>query len=289
MSLTELKQDWAYAVRTMRRAPGFTAIAVLTLAAGIGVNTAMFSVVNAVLLRPLPYANAERVLAVWNQWPGTAQGRLSQPEVLDFRDRLRSADLAAFGTGSDTLTGRGEPERLAFTAATANWLPMLGVTPVLGRHFLPEEERPGNERVVILTDGLWRRLFNADRGAIGQTLTLDRIRFVVVGVLPPTFVAPGEFGSNERSAFIRPIAIDPAGPRNERGSHYLLALALPRDGFTRSRLKPRSSPCRAHSSTSTGMNTTRPIVHGPPRSPLRLWRTRGEPCSFCWRPFPWFS
>src|SRR5262245_59970728 len=110
MKLADLKQDAAFAMRAMQRAPGFAAIAILTLAAGIGVNTAMFSVVNAVLLRPLPYANAERVLTVWNQWPGTSEGRLSQPEVLAFRERATRLDLAAVATGSDTLTGRGEPQ-----------------------------------------------------------------------------------------------------------------------------------------------------------------------------------
>jgi putative ABC transport system permease protein len=227
-----LIQDVAYAVRTMRRAPAFTAIAVLTLAAGIGVNTAMFSVVDRVLVRPLPYAHAESLFVLWNMWAGTERARLSNPEFLDFRERLRSADVAAYVGGSDNLTGRDEPQRLIFTAVTTNWLSLVGVTPALGRSFRREEERPGNDDVVILTDGLWRSLFAADVAAIGQTMILDGRSFTIVGVLPRDFAVPGEFGSVERSAYLRPLVLDPAAPRDERGTHYLSALLRPREGYT---------------------------------------------------------
>jgi putative ABC transport system permease protein len=233
MSLAELKQDVTYAVRTMRRAPGFTAIAVLTLAAGIGVNTAMFSVVNSVLLRPLPYGNADSLLALWNRWPGTERAGLSDSELHDFRERARTADVAAFAGGTDNLTGRGEPERLVFTAVTANWLDVLGVAPTLGRTFRLEEELEANNGVVILTDGLWRRLFNASPSVLGQTMTLDNRPFTVVGVLPRGFAVPYEFDSVERSAYLRPLSLDPSAPRNSRGTHYLAAVARPRPGYTR--------------------------------------------------------
>ena len=232
MAAFGLTQDVAYAVRTLRRAPAFTAIAVLTLAAGIGVNTAMFSVVDRVLLRPLPYAHAESLFVLWNTWAGTDRASVSNPEFLDFRERLRSADVAAFVDGSDNLTGRGEPQRVIFTAVTSNWLSLLGVTPALGRSFRSEEELPGNDDVVILTDGLWRTLFAADAAAIGQTMMLDGRPFTIVGVLPRGFAVPGEFGSVERSSYLRPLVLDPAAPRDQRGTHYLSALARPRQGYT---------------------------------------------------------
>jgi putative ABC transport system permease protein len=232
MDLHGLTQDVAYAARTMRRAPAFTAIAVLTLAAGIGVNTAMFSVVNAVLLRPLPYAHADSVFAVWNVWKGTDQGGLSIPEYLDFRERLRSADLAVTAGGSDNLTDRGEPQRLVFTAVTSNWLSVFGITPALGRSFELREERPGNDDVVMLTDPLWRTLFNADPAAIGQTMRLGGRTATIIGVLPRGFALPYQFGSVERSSYLRPLVLDPAAPRDQRGNHFLAAFARPRAGAT---------------------------------------------------------
>jgi predicted permease len=233
MALAGLKQDVVYVVRAMRRAPGFATVAVLTLAAGIGVNTAMFSVVNAVLLRPLPYGHADALLALWNRWPGTERAGLSDPELHDFRERARTAEIAAYAGGAGNLTGRGEPERLVFTAVTANWLDVLGVPPALGRTFRLDEELEANNGVVILTDGLWRRLFNASPSALGQTITLDNRPFTVVGVLPAGFAVPTEFDSVERSAYLRPLMLDPAAPRTTRGNHYLLAVARPRAGHTR--------------------------------------------------------
>jgi putative ABC transport system permease protein len=232
MSLRDLRQDAVYALRAMKRAPGFTAVAVLTLAAAIGVNTAMFSVVDAVLLRPLPYAHAAQLHALWNYWPGTERGGLSDPELLDFRERARTFDVAAFAGGTDNLTGRGQPEQLVFTAVTANWLDVLGVQPALGRSFRAEEELAGGDDVVILTDGLWRRLFDGDPAALGQRIILDGRPHTVIGVLGPGFARPGEFESPERSAYLRPLALDSAAPRNERGSHYMAAIVQPRPGYT---------------------------------------------------------
>jgi putative ABC transport system permease protein len=230
--VAQLKQDVGYALRMMRRTPAFTAIAILTLAAGIGANTAIFSVVNAVLLRPLPYANADSVAMLWNHWKGSDKGGLSNPEFLDFRERLRSLELAGFSKVSINVTGRGEPERLLATDMSANALRVLGVNPVLGRGFSSEEELPGNGRVVLLTHDLWARLFNSSPAALGQTLTLNGEPHTVIGVLPPEYVTPDEFGSLQRSAAIVPLSLDPAAPRNERGQHYISALARLRDGFT---------------------------------------------------------
>jgi putative ABC transport system permease protein len=228
----QLKQDVQYAVRMMRRAPTFTAVAVMTLATAIGANTAIFSVVDAVLLRPLPYANSESVSLLWNHWKGSDKAHVSNPEFLDARERLRSVDVAAFSKVVVNLTGRGEPERLLGTDVTANYLEVLGVNPVLGRSFLPQEERQGEGQVVILTHDLWARLFNSSRDALGQSLVLNGEPYTIVGVLPPTYVTPDEFGSLQRSELLVPLTFDPAAVRNERGSHYLALPVRLRTGYS---------------------------------------------------------
>ncbi len=276
MSLAGLKQDVTYAVRMMRRAPAFAAIAVLTLAAGIGVNTAMFSVVNAVLLRPL--ALRERRLApgalepmAGNRPRRTVRSRAATISV-NARERRR---LRAFAGGTGNLTGRGEPERLVFTAATANWLDVLGVTPTLGRNFRLDEELEANNDVVILTDGLWRRLFNANPSALGQTITLDNRPITVVGVLPPGFAAPYEFDNIERSAYLRPLTLDPSAPRNERGNHYMAAVARPRAGLHERTDRVRDRDDRdAGSSASTRLHTSRRTAPGSRRCTPKLLATR---------------
>jgi putative ABC transport system permease protein len=230
--VAQLKQDIAYALRMMRRTPTFTGIAILTLAAGIGANTAIFSVVNAVLLRPLPYARTDSLAMLWNHWTGSDKGGLSNPEFLDFRERLRSVEVAGFSKLAINVTGRGEPERLLATDMTANALHVLGVNPLIGRAFSAEEELPGRGRVVLLAHDLWLRLFNGSNDALGQSLTLNGEPHTVIGVLPAGYVAPDEFGSIQRSAAVVPLTIDPAAPRNERGQHYISALARLRDGFS---------------------------------------------------------
>jgi putative ABC transport system permease protein len=230
--LAQLRQDVTYALRMMRRSPGFTAIAILTLATGIGANTAIFSVVNAVLLRPLPYGNAESAVVVRNLLDGARDFGFSTPEVLDARERLRSMDIAGFSTGGVNLTGRGDPERLQATAATSNYLSVLGVNPSLGRSFLPAEELPGRGKVVILTHDLWTRLFAGSPDAIGQSLTLNGKLHTIVGILPASYVTPDEFGSLQRSAMVVPLTLDPAEPRHERGSHYLSTVARRRAGYS---------------------------------------------------------
>ncbi len=230
--VTQLKQDVGYALRMMRRTPAFTAIAIVTLTTGIGANTAIFSVVNAVLLRPFPYANAESVMVVRNLLDGTRDYGFSNPEFLDARERMRTLELAGFSKVVVNLTGRGEPERLLGTDTTWNALQVLGVNPVIGRSFRPEEELPGSGRLVILTHELWSRVFNGSRDALGQALVLDGEPRTVIGVLPPEFVVPDEFAALQRSALIVPLTIDPAAPRNERGSHYLRGFARPRSGHS---------------------------------------------------------
>jgi putative ABC transport system permease protein len=230
--MAQLRQDVAYAARMMRRTPGFTAVAILTLATGIGANTAIFSAVNAVLVRPLPYSHPDRVAMLWNHWPSSAKSGLSMPELLDFRERLRSVDVAALAGGAVNLAGRAEPERLHAAYVTANYFDVLGVRPVLGRTFAAREEARGEGRVVLLTYAVWQRLFDGRRDAIGQRLMLDKEGYTVVGVLPQDFELPHEFGALEPSAVILPLTLDPAASRAERGSHYLRTIVRVRDGYS---------------------------------------------------------
>jgi predicted permease len=230
--VAQLRQDVAYALRMMHRGPAFTAIAIVTLAVGIGANTAIFSVVHAVLLRPLPYANPDSTVIVQNLLDGTRDYGFSNPEFLDARERLRSLEIGAFASGSVNITGRSEPERLQSAYVTAAVLPVLGVNPTLGRGFRLEEELPGRDSVLILTDDLWRRLFNGSFDALGQSLTLNGRPHTIIGVLPPGFVMPDEFRAIQRSAILLPLTLDPAAPRDQRGSHFLTAVGRYRDGYS---------------------------------------------------------
>ena len=189
-----LRHDLRYAVRSLRQRPGFTALTVLTLALGIGATSAIFSVVNGVLLRPLPYERPDDVVLVHTRLDGISGRELSLPEYFDLREQSRSfSRIAAFSNGSLTLTGSGEPERLQAGYVTAEALPLVGVSPARGSGFAPEEDLPGRPPVVILSDGLWRRRFGADPGIVGRTLILDDQPTTVLGVMPAGFQLPSHY------------------------------------------------------------------------------------------------
>ncbi|MGO8733509.1 MAG: ADOP family duplicated permease [Terriglobia bacterium] len=188
-------QDVRYSLRQLKRNPGFTAVAVITLALGIGATTAIFTVVNAVLLRPLPYPHPEELVYVqeilgnyglnpfvWNK------------EFAAWRNQSRTlSPIAAYRDFMANLTGGGEPERIICGMATTSFFSLLGVRPVVGRLFLPEEDRPGGASVVILSEALWKNRYRGDPSVLGRGLTLDGKVYTVVGVLPATFVIPDEF------------------------------------------------------------------------------------------------
>jgi len=183
--LRSVWQDLAYGIRLLALNPGFTLVAVLVLALGIGASTAIFTVINTVLLRPLPYPDPERLVMVWenDRLRGTRQEQASAPDFLDFRAQATVFEgLSAWQSTDVTLTGTGEPERLVAARVSANYFSLLGAKPLLGRGFAPEEEQAGRGRVAILSQGLWQRRFGADRGVLGRTVTLDGVSFVVVGV-----------------------------------------------------------------------------------------------------------
>lgn len=187
--LEALWQDLRFGARMLFKQPGFTAIAVLTLALGIGANITIFSVVNSVLLRPLPYPNSDRLVYLWSDSPrlnirerASAYGNFSE-----WRDQNRSfEDMAVFDPTVVTLTGAVEPEQVMSMRASANLFPLLGVAPMLGRTYTAEEERQ-KARVVVLSHGLWRRRFGATPGILGQTIEIDGLRSEVIGVMPKHF------------------------------------------------------------------------------------------------------
>jgi putative ABC transport system permease protein len=192
-----LLQDLRYALRVLRKSPGFTAVALLTLALGIGANVAIFSVVRGVLLRPLPYHEPERLVAVFTSNPERPgeRGPFSPQDLDDFRSQQQTySSVGAYwyseASSGKTLAGHGEPRHLESAFADSSFFTTLGVAPALGRAFAAAEDVHGNDAVAILSDGLWRRLFQADPGVVGQTVTLDGSPFVVVGVMPPAFAFP---------------------------------------------------------------------------------------------------
>src|SRR5687767_10343966 len=149
--LDEFTQDLRFGGRTLRRNPGFAAIAVLTLALGIGANAAIFSVVNAVLLRPLPWREPDRAVMIWSKWVSFGKTWVAEGEVLDYRKRSRTlSEVAAWSDGQVNLTGDGEPERVAAASVTANLFPVLGVQPMVGRAFSAAEDLPNGPNVVVL-------------------------------------------------------------------------------------------------------------------------------------------
>jgi putative ABC transport system permease protein len=185
----KLKQDLRYAIRTMRKKPGFTFIAVITLALGIGASTAIFTVVNAGLLRGLPYKSSDRLYHIWESTPQKefAQREFSYPDYQDYQQNQVFEGLAAYTGGGGIMSGRGEPERVFAPAASANFFSVLGVEPHLGRTFQTGEDKQGAPRVVVLTYGMWQRRFGGDPGIIGQSLTINGDSHTVVGVLPASF------------------------------------------------------------------------------------------------------
>jgi putative ABC transport system permease protein len=187
--IADLWQDLRFGARMLLKQPGFTLIAVLTLALGIGANTAIFSIVNAVLLRPFPYKEPERLVILRERVSGGSGFSPSYPNFADWRAQNTVFDsmAAALGNESFNLTGAGEPERLQGRIVSAEFFSTLGIKPLIGRDFLAEEDRPGATPAAILSYGFWRRRFGEDPSVIGKRLTLNNQNFTVVGVTPPNF------------------------------------------------------------------------------------------------------
>ena len=189
-----LLQDLRYALRILAKQPAFTAIAVLTLALGIGANTAIFSVVNALLLQPLPYPHPEQLVRIRERTPVFPSGSVGYPNYLDWRANQRGfTDLALYRSGDANLSGTGvdnEPEHVIAARVTFNFLSILGVPPLLGRDFRESDDLPGSRKVVLISEGLWKRRFGGSAGMIGQQITVDGVPREVIGVLPSQVQIP---------------------------------------------------------------------------------------------------
>jgi putative ABC transport system permease protein len=211
-----LLQDFRYALRQLRKKPGFTAVAVLTLALGIGATTAIYSVVDSLLFRPLPYNTSSRIVRVWNTFPprGMMEIPASEPEFLEYSQSQSFAHFAGFSTGAVTLTGSGDPVRVAAAWGTSDFFRVMGTKPLLGRVFTPDEFQTGRGQVAVLNFGLWQSRFGSDPEIIGKTILLNGQRCTVVGVMPRNF----NFPSEDVNVW-QPLPIAPASANV--GNHYL--------------------------------------------------------------------
>ena len=193
-ALEQLWRDVRYAARVLKKSPSFTAAVVATLALSVGANTAIFSVVSGLLLHPLPYEHPGRVMMLEDRWlPRFPSFEATPQEFRGWREQSRAFEqLAAFATAGFTITGDGRPERIPGARVSANLPSLLGVSPVVGRGFLDEDDRAGSDRVVLLGYGLWQRRFASDPHVVGRILTLNNVGFTVIGVMPPDFRFPQE-------------------------------------------------------------------------------------------------
>ncbi|HEU4937791.1 MAG TPA: ABC transporter permease, partial [Vicinamibacterales bacterium] len=214
-----IRQDVRYGIRTLRRTPGFTIVAAVTLSLGIGASSAIFTVANTVMFRPLPFTDSQRLMRLWESNPekGWPTFSASHPNFLDWRAQSQSFErLAAQSSGGFTLTSPAGAEIVRALTVSADFLPVLGVTPALGRNFQADEDRPGGHTTVaILTHDFWQRKFGGNAAVLGTSVTLDGRPFDIVGVLPPSF----QWGN--RTDLLVPLAPDPARSRSD---HRLLVI-----------------------------------------------------------------
>ena len=219
--------DLRVAFRTLVKNPGFTAVAVLTLALGIGVITMVFSLVNALVLRPFPFRDPAHLVFLDENNPRQGFDRLglAYPDYLDWRQQNTVfEDIGVYGHTAYTLTGQGQPERLLGVEVSASLFALLGVQPVVGRPFTSEEDQPGSASVALISHGLWQRRFGSDTNLLGQVLTLDGRSHTVVGIMPPRFAFP------ETAELWTPLIVD--NPESQRSSHTYAGLARLKRGIT---------------------------------------------------------
>ncbi len=227
-------QDLRYGVRQLMKNPSFTFITILTLALGIGANTAIFSVVNAVMLKPLPFRNTEELVVLWEKMKQTDTLDLAPNDFVEYRDRAQSFEqFAAASRQGFTLTGNEEPLRVDGAQVSANMFQMLGVAPYLGRDFDGREDKPGNDGVAILSYGLWQRRFGGEPTILGQTLILDGEPRTVIGIMPADFQFPPSLSRGNtpeaKSELWVPLVLENITARN---SHFLLAIGRLKKGTT---------------------------------------------------------
>ncbi len=239
-----LIQDLRYAARALSSKPAFTALAIIALALGIGANSAIFSVVNATLLRSLPYPEPERLVMIWGTTPQVERASISPPDFLDFKEQNQVFErIAAFNSGGFTLTGGDEPEQIRGARVTADFFAALGVNPILGRSLLPEDEKPGASRIVMLSQGLWQRRFNSDQNIIGKSVTLNGQSYEVAAVMPASFrfTIPGIFRAPAELWVPYSLIKD----ESARNNHYLRVIARLKPGADRQSAQSQMSAIAA--------------------------------------------
>jgi putative ABC transport system permease protein len=262
-----LLQDIRYAIRMLRKNLGFTSVAVITLALGIGANTAIFSVVNAVLLRPLPFREPKQLVRVYSEFPTMQLKKfwLSPPELLDIQKEAKSWEsIGGWVTTGQNVGTDNEPLRVTSAAITRGLIDTLGVQPALGRNFTVEEDRNGGPNVAILSHGLWQRAFGGKNDIIGKQIQVNSQSTTVVGVMPRDFAFPP--GSNDQVEVLLPLQFDPANP-GSRGSHFLSVIG---------RLKPGVNIDQARSELGSLMagwksENRAPHLLNPERHPVLLF------------------
>ena len=265
--MQSLLQDLRYGVRMLLHKPGFAAVAVITMALGIGANTAIFSVVNAVLLRPLPYREPGKLVRVYTEFPTMDLKKfwMSPPEFFDISNEADSWESigAWTTTGRNVATSTEEPIRVTAAIITRGLVDALGVQPAVGRNFTPEEDRNGGPQTAIISDGLWRRAFGKQPDIIGKQIQINSQPTTVVGVMPSGFAFPP--GSNDPAEVWLPLQLDPGNP-GSRGSHFLYVIG---------RLKPNLRVEQARSemdSLVAGWQSSNRAMHlpGPEKHPVLL-------------------
>jgi len=260
--MDNLIRDVRYAVRVFIRSPGTTAAVIATLALGVGANTAMFSVVNGVLLRPLPYPESDRLVMVWETYPPEGLDYLpaSAPDFLDWREQSRLFDgMAALAETHYNLTEGGDPERVRGARVSPGLFRLLRVEPFLGGEWLSEEQEAGGDKVVVLSHGLWQRRFGADASLVGKKILIDGEAHTLVGVMPEGFVFPPPFTRDGRTYAAQhevwvPLVITPQ-QREKRLVHYLRVVARLRPGVGRAQAQAEMD------SIVSGVNRIFPEVH----------------------------
>ena len=224
-----MQQDLLYAVRHLWKNPGYALVTVLTLALGIGANTAIFSVVNGVVLRPLPYPDPERLVFITSQFPalGFDQFWVSAPEFIEFRERNQSFDdVGAYRSGAVNLGTQDQPRRVVSAVITSELMPVLGVAPLRGRQFSRADTLPGAEDVAALSSEIWRTAFGGDESVLGRVIPIDGVPTRIVGIMPPGYDV-----HDQRIQVWLPLTLDPASPGN-RGGHFLYLVGRLKRGTT---------------------------------------------------------
>jgi putative ABC transport system permease protein len=234
-----LIKDIRYGIRGLLKRPGFTAVAIVTLALGIGANTAIFSVVNAVVLRPLPYAEPERLMTLWETMPGSDQRSVAPGNFVDWRTQNKTFQgLAATFYANFNLTSDGEPDRIDGATITSNFMSVLGASAQLGRTFQSEDDEHQDRSLVLISDGLWRRRFGADQNVVGRTITIDETSHTIVGVMGRGFQFPERsdlwvLGRNRGAV---PTSLISQAPKNdwvhERDAHFIRVIGRLKPGVT---------------------------------------------------------